>query len=334
MNQQPIFILGAHKSGTTLLRSLLDGHSHLFVLPFESHFFEHTGYWVMNDYRYQQPRHYSDDELIQIFSDAVHIYNTREDEVGGNFARGKIREEIFQDEIEHMRECGSDKERLETYFRALYHAISGGGMPDDVRVVEKSVEHAGFALELSHFFPEAQFIHMIRNPYANFVSLRRYKSRDFGYPIMKRMLNTFDQSYYNLYRNRRLIENYYVLKYEDLVTTPETQMRNVCDFLNIPFEGGLLTPTTLGDLWESNTSTGESVSRISSGYMDLWQEQIYPVEKYYINIMYPFILQDFGYEKAEDVGSFWKRAKGENLLRYLANRLYFYLVKPTIEENK
>ena len=37
--ENPVFILGSHKSGTSLLRNLLDGISGFFVIPIEAHFF-------------------------------------------------------------------------------------------------------------------------------------------------------------------------------------------------------------------------------------------------------------------------------------------------------
>jgi hypothetical protein len=43
MNQS-IFILGAHKSGSSLLRSLLDGHPQLFAIPLETHLFQTAGF--------------------------------------------------------------------------------------------------------------------------------------------------------------------------------------------------------------------------------------------------------------------------------------------------
>jgi len=36
----PIFLLGSHKSETSLLRALLDGHKDLFVFPTETHLFK------------------------------------------------------------------------------------------------------------------------------------------------------------------------------------------------------------------------------------------------------------------------------------------------------
>lgn len=41
--EKPVFVLGSRKSGTSLLRSLLDGAEGLFVVPCETHFFQRTG---------------------------------------------------------------------------------------------------------------------------------------------------------------------------------------------------------------------------------------------------------------------------------------------------
>ena len=45
---KPIFILGAHKSGTSYLRALLDGHPDLYVVPLEAHYFQHLGFNIEN----------------------------------------------------------------------------------------------------------------------------------------------------------------------------------------------------------------------------------------------------------------------------------------------
>ena len=52
---KPIFILGCTKSGTTLMRNLFDGHPDLFVIPFESHFFQNTGRGIEYSYRRTRP---------------------------------------------------------------------------------------------------------------------------------------------------------------------------------------------------------------------------------------------------------------------------------------
>ncbi|MGI8607235.1 MAG: sulfotransferase, partial [Gaiellaceae bacterium] len=54
--KRPVFILGAHKSGTSLLRSLLDATPGFFVLPKEPHFFAYSGRWIDYPLRRRQPR--------------------------------------------------------------------------------------------------------------------------------------------------------------------------------------------------------------------------------------------------------------------------------------
>ena len=55
MKNPPVFILGSHKSGTSLLRSLLDSHPKLYIIPFETHFIASLGRWVQYSYRRQKP---------------------------------------------------------------------------------------------------------------------------------------------------------------------------------------------------------------------------------------------------------------------------------------
>jgi hypothetical protein len=54
-NQHPIFIAGTHKSGTSLIRSLFDGHSNIYSIPMETHYFQLNKFWVDNEYRKQNP---------------------------------------------------------------------------------------------------------------------------------------------------------------------------------------------------------------------------------------------------------------------------------------
>ena len=44
LNKAPLFICGCPKSGTTLLRSLFDGHPERLVFPMEMKFFRYTDY--------------------------------------------------------------------------------------------------------------------------------------------------------------------------------------------------------------------------------------------------------------------------------------------------
>ncbi|RMD86125.1 MAG: sulfotransferase [Calditrichaeota bacterium] len=322
MNQRPIFILGAHKSGTSLMRSLLDGHPHLFALPLETHYFHFSHHWVDYDYRKQLPDNLPVEKIVKNLCEHVHYWNTVEDPYSDSIGKGLFNEERFHEYLSTLPSNATHKEILEKYFEGIYYSVVGTELPSDIRIVEKSVEHAEFALNLYHFFPKAKFIHIIRNPYSNFVSFRKFKSVKYGYPLLPRILKSLYNSYYYLYKNKELIPEYFILRYEDLVTHPSEVMKKVSDFLELEFKDILLTPTYMGKSWAGNSMSGERFEGISSSTLENWKKNIYPVEVYYLNRLFPFIFQEFNYEMMNINGGFFRRAKGENLKRYIYNRLF------------
>lgn len=64
--ESPIFILGCHKSRTSLLRALFDGHDDLFVVPFETHFFQRTGHVIDYAFRKSAARRLSVEEASSL----------------------------------------------------------------------------------------------------------------------------------------------------------------------------------------------------------------------------------------------------------------------------
>jgi hypothetical protein len=283
-------------------------------------------YWVDNEYRSQRPKSFSRDEIVERFCSNLRQWNISEDTLGGSLATNIYDLKRFRQKFSVIVSDNDDKKRMETYFEALYYSITGKSIPKNLRVVEKSVENAEFAEEVSRLFPQAKFVHILRNPYANIVSLRRYKSINYGFPIMRRVIRTLYNNYYFMYRNRRTIPEYHLIKYEDLVTQPKTQLQKLCDFLEIPFEEILLTPTYGGEAWEGNSTMEQTFSGIDASGLDKWQGIITPMEVQYVNKLFPFVLDDFRYLQFSIKGSFWRPARGENLKRYFANRLFrFYL---------
>lgn len=326
MRPHPVFILGAHKSGTSLLRNLLDGHSKLFALPFESHFFQYYGYWVANNYRYSEPKNYSRDQLIKVFEDFIQANNDSDDKLGDAFVLGRFDVTRFAAKFEELRTDHTISEAFNLFVEASYASLFSKEMDDQILWVEKSVEHAEFAVEIRKAFPKAKFIHIIRNPYSNLVSLRKYKSVGFGYPLIHRVLQTLQNSYYHLEQNQRLLDNYLVIRYEDLVSDPTQWMGRIAEFVGIEFEESLLQPLHMGEPWKGNSTSGEKFSAVSNQRLNDWEQEISPMEKSYVNKLFPFILDKYGYNQLPSESGFWRPSKDEGLKRYLANRFYkFYL---------
>lgn len=318
---KPIFILGAHKSGTSLLRNLLSDHSELASIPFESHFFELDNYWVKTEYRKQIPQINNDFKKRAI--ENAEETNTTKDRKGDAFLDGRLSIELLTKGLEGINEK-KDGEKLKQYYNSIFSSLNIEWKGK--RVVEKSVENSEFVNELQRFFPDAKFVHVVRNPYSNWVSLRKYKSVDWGYPLIYRMHKNFLESYYWLEKNKRLYPNYLVIKYEDLLLSTEVTMKKIADFCEIIFEEVLLKPTYMGESWEGNSTRNEKFSGVNASFIDKWKEDILPIESHIINNAFSHIVKEYGYDEFSMEGSILKKAKGESLKRYIANRLYkFYI---------
>jgi len=318
---KPIFILGCHKSGTTLLRSLFDGHPDLFVIPFEAHFFQNLSKWVDYRLRATLPMPLTSEKIRQRLIDWVKRCNEAYDPQSDNFSQGRWDVQRFSDYLNKVNPS-SQREWFDTYIFALYYSLYATEMPRQKRFVEKSVENAEFVAELQAMYPKAFFIHIIRNPYATLVSIRKYKSRN-GYPFLGPILRAMYNSYYYLYKNQGLYKNYYVLKYEDLITSSDMEMTAIASFVEIAKDQIFLMPTVLGENWGGNSTSGKKFNGISTAALHSWRNQIYPYEVLLINRLFPFVLDDYGYPHLEVPCNRWMPMPGERPKTFVRNRALF-----------
>ena len=125
---------------------------------------------------------------------------------------------------------------------------------------EKTPEHLSDVPALDGWFPEARFIHTFRDPRAIYASqLRRVREGRWGLkarldrlpavlvdPLLapvEALRTTVDwlraARLHRRYR-RQLGERYLLVRYEDLVTDPERELRRVCDFLGVSFDPSMI----------------------------------------------------------------------------------------------
>jgi hypothetical protein len=325
---QPIFLLGAHKSGTSLLRSLLDGHPDLFVLPFETHFLQLANIWVDYCLRRAVPPVRTIAETKEAYMQLVEQYNTASDPTADARLTGRFDLDRFRRALDSPADTMA--ELFAVYAGAVHASLYGESFSDARRVVEKSTENAELALDLKRLFPDTKFIHIVRNPYANVVAIRRHHSETSKrvnfknrFPVLITNLPALKNSFYHLYRNRRLFDEteYMIIRYEDLITEPEETLRAVTHFLQITFSDSLLQPTSMGQPWQGNSSRGLSYSGISSENLNLWRDDISHLEIYYVNKYFKFVLDDYRYETLPSRRSYLWPVRREGPRAYIANRL-------------
>lgn len=201
----------------------------------------------------------------------------------------------------------------------------GGGIPGPPsRFVEKTPQQEEFAEELAAWFPEARFLHVLRNPYAVVNSLTRdttvHRSR------RHRIYRPMAKSFYFLERNLRYLERYRAVRYEDVVSEPEATMREVAEFLGIGFADSLLRPTFGGRPWRGNPRSVEDDLRgIDPRPVDAFREQISPLDVALVNRFFSPFLEKHGYERLPDPGARkWLPLVWELPTMYVHNRALLF----------
>ena len=317
--RQPVFLLGSHKSGSSLLRSLLDGHPELAVLPKETHLFQFTDHWV--DYRRRRnvPRRLEGAELVERMLGQI-----REDTRPGN-PYADAPDFAYRMELLEPRLRALDPADMPAFFtgymRAAYEASTGKPPAEGATLVEKSVEHAEFAYVLARYFPGARFVHIVRNPYATVVAVRRMLQKTAGhFPYLWPMACSLHNSYHHLFTNRLAVPNYLCIRFEDLVVDIAATMQRVAAFLDIGYLDMLTQPTSMGEHWQGNSTSNEAFGGISHKPLEAWKAQITDYEIALANMVGGPVLEDFGYGRL-DARHPYRRAKRERIKTYAANRL-------------
>ncbi|MEX2379900.1 MAG: sulfotransferase [Vicingaceae bacterium] len=322
MNEKPIFILGSHKSGTSLLRNLFDGHSALWTNPIETHFFKYFGSWVDYEYHMHKPETISNEAIKTKFIEVIAKLNERDNPLADSQTKGLFDLDRFNQKIKDINDQSSKKEIIELYFKAIHYSIYGNELKPEQRIVHKAVGLAEFALELHQLFPKAKFVHIVRNPYPNLVSFRKFLTSTGSYPLLNRMISSLRNNYFYLYKNKQLIPNYYIIRYEDLVQNFDEEIKKLSTFLDINVEDALFQPSSVGKAWKGNSTTNQKFQGISSSHLEVWKKKIHPIEAHYVNNNFDHILRDFGYDIFETKKSKFLPAPKESIIRYLYNRLY------------
>ena len=212
----PFFIFSCGRSGSSLLSRMLDQHPRLGV-PFESHLFN-TFYPLLKYYRDLNDRRNVERLVCDILStDVLHDWSPRPD-------------------AERILGCihvGSFGGVMEGLLRAWLD-ING-----KQRWGEKTPRHVFYWREILHFFPQAKFVHMIRD--GRDVALSWMRAR-FGpktvYPAARqwiRYLQEIDEIRHSKH-NEVLLE----IRYEDLLDDPEGTLRGLCRFLGEDYVPGML----------------------------------------------------------------------------------------------
>ena len=265
ISMNPIFICGAMKSGTTLLTQLLDNHPDLFVLPGDSHYVNKLN-WLKNS------------NFESIMNSWLHRMINPTGKEPFWFLGPEIKEiEVFSKYLFYCLKNYRHQDHFLSIVTAIFAAIHVNS--DNKKYVKHWVEKTpGNEFKVSLLnkrYPKSKFIHIIRNPLENIVSLEKLtKLRKRNTTMIEHsisMKNGFKVAKKNLTKFGK--KRYHIIRYEDLVSNPKEVLTNLCRFLEINFHDALLIPTENGSPAMSNSMFKEN--RLKGEIVNLSKEERY-----------------------------------------------------------
>lgn len=338
----PVFISGLRKSGTSLVKSLLDGHPELFVYPpNEFHLFRYSWHPALVKDKLAR----WNDPVDLLWAVARNPFISRMTNPEGpyylrEFDYNRFKEVISSSSVEGLKGV------YETLMRAMYYSLYGKDLPSNLLTTSKTVLETEYFPEWLNMFPECRFVYVLRNPYAHFVSvvrsLRTHTGRSKNhqtyegmplnvlrnpYPFLGPELIRMRNSYHLMQKYAALYpRQFYVLVYDNLLLDPEGQMKKLSGFLGISYQESLVRPTLLGKQWSGNSWFGGDFEGIDPQPLYQWEKYIHSGEVRLLNRYFSEVIERY-FESLPPEGSLiWPFHLSEyKPWVYLGNRLLYYL---------
>lgn len=138
----------------------------------------------------------------------------------------------------------------------------------------KEVWTIEFVAPLARAHPDARFVLVLRDPRGVLASLAALAAKDpsqaahpLSYARHWRKAVAFAERYRGL---ADVSQRLHVIRYEDLVRTPEREVRALCGFLDLPYDDSMITPA-----WAGNSSFGE-LAGIDPAPAEKWRTELDP----------------------------------------------------------
>ena len=282
------FIIGSPRSGTTLLRTIFDAHPQVnipFEFPFVLHFYKKYGHIT----------HWSEHDILSFYEDLTQNIKWN----FWSFAGWRIApEDLQKNMLKYLGEhtytelCKSIYYQFNSYFDKSGIQILG----------DKNPTYSTSIKQLKQLFPEAKFIHITRDYRDHVLSMQHV---DFGgklTPMVAYRWRSFQKAIYKASGSGKA--NVYSIKYENLVSMPETIIGNACMFLGIPYhqeaiafyqhKEGLIEAYTLETINKYHKSL---LHQISADKINAWKKKMPAKEVKIADMVVGKWAERFGYER-------------------------------------
>jgi hypothetical protein len=288
----PVIVLGVGRSGTTLLRVMLDGSSEI-AIPYESFFVTPLA-----------QRHGNRPKLDAFLDDLGRFYQLYEWGISPDDVRPKLREGITTGEaIAAVFDVYAEHE----------------GKP---RWGDKTPLYMQHLPLLERLFPDALWVHLVRDGRdagLSFLSLPEgFSGKTWALPKTPAQFAARWRT--EILAARKLGSHvggrYLELRYEDLVTEPERELRRVCDHASLTWEPGMLDYPGTSDV--ASMPEHKNLAQPPTPGLRDWRSQMSREDALAFEAVAGDVLRSGGYELLESGANYPTTSGRRELARFAA----------------
>lgn len=286
--KNPIFIIGCPRSGTTVLASILNRHSQI-ASATETHFFNFIAKnnYKWDDFDLNAFKRFLEESRITDFTnllqaDSVSLidkftnYKTTEDETlleSNEFHKKQVFDILMNTLLEKRHKK---------------------------RFCEKTPQHLNNVNEILKLYPQAKFVHLVRDGRDTVNSLLKMPWRPDGLVNNARFWIQYIKLGQELNKQAEaLVNNLLTVKYENLLKQPNETIKLICEFIDEKFEPQMLQESQADieifspweSTWKHKSSQDLDASRIGAWSRELsMDDQIilnYLLRKELLALSYP-----------------------------------------------
>jgi len=299
---EAVFVVGVARSGTTLMRSLLSASDRIAVAR-ESHFMGHI-------FGRRGARHYfrragdlADDATIRRIVDMLYSGEYKNHSRWRNLSPYWLwlMESVPRAELENRLLAAERSERgLMSTFMRVYADVESRPV-----MGEKTPTHLAYVDTLLRWFPDGRVIHMLRDPRAVYVS-DRYRRRTKGrkpytwlmkipllletYLLLLTVVTWRRALRWHADYEKRHSGRYTLIRFEDLVRTPEDVVPRLYQFLGVAVPAD---PTRV-DV-PAQHGMRSSNEGLDPGAANRWRERIHPFARRFLETFLRGPMRRYGY---------------------------------------
>lgn len=272
---------------------MLDSHPQLIVYPEESYFFR--DYLPVADrVDFGEKVTLADQRLMHMFT-----WNQASPPPSQEgFLNRDYSELSFSDVKEAMRGFlsdtnGKDEGDILSSSVLAFGKVSGQLTEHTKYWVEKTPYNEWYVEEMFSFWPQAKCIHIIRDPRDNYLSYQRKHPR-WSPEFFAENWNRFAL---RGLENRKTLggDRYLIIRYEDLVKSPQEILQTLIDFLAIDYHEVLLKPTRVGKSWWGNSMFDDKFQEISDDPVGRWRGNLSSLDAGIITAKSGQVMSAYGY---------------------------------------